>query len=179
MSDDELVTVGRVVRPHGIRGEFVVEAAGEVLGQLDVGAEIFLEGGGVRAVSRLRPHAGRWLVGLEGIEDRDAAERLRDRRLLVPAERLPDPAEDEFYIDDLLGAVVETPGGENLGRVVAVHAGAGQDLMELRHEDDIRLIPMVRDWLVEADAEAGRIVMDLPPGFQEAEGPVRPGAERG
>lgn len=180
MPDEELVTIGRVVRPHGVLGEVAVDTAGgEVLGRLSPGEDVCLEPGGERVVCGIRPHAGRWLVSLEGVEDREAAERLRGVWLRVSADRLPEPAEYEFYVDDLVDAVVETADGDTLGRVVAVHAGAAQDLLELQREAGTTLVPMARDWLVEVDIDAGRIIMDLPAGFDEATGPARPGGTTG
>ena len=71
------------------------------------------------------------IVRVPEIETKEQADALRGLRLYVPREALPEPDEDEFYLADLIGLTVETPGGEALGRIKAVpNFGAG-DLLEI------------------------------------------------
>ncbi len=74
---DRLLDIGRVVKPHGLRGELVVEAWSDQPGRLSPGAELETDRGVLRVV-RARPFADRMLVVFEGVDDREGAEALRD-----------------------------------------------------------------------------------------------------
>ncbi|CAM05224.1 16S rRNA processing protein RimM [Saccharopolyspora erythraea NRRL 2338] len=179
MDDKQPLTlaVGRIVRPHGVRGELVVEvrtdspelrfAPGSVLGMRRRGAhasENF-------TVAAARPHAGRLLVRAEGVEGREAAEELRGALLTVTADELEstdDP--DEFHDHQLEGLRVVFPAGEEAGVVAeVVHTPAGE-LLAVRTPDDREvLVPFVSEMVPEIDLEAGRIVVDPPEGLFDAE----------
>ena len=163
-----LLEVGRIVRPHGIRGEVVVEAVTNRDERFAAGAE--LTGGGRRfVVSRAGPHGGpdaagrvsrrRWIVAFEGVEDRNQAETLRGTVLL--GEPLAgEDADDELWVHELVGAEVTDPSGRPLGRVTAVEANPASDLLVL---DGGGLVPMV--FVVES--APGRVVVDPPEGLLE------------
>lgn len=164
------VLVGRVIRPHGIRGEVVVEPLSDNPERYAPGTILRL-GPGLeeREVASSRPHKGRWLVRFAGVEDRDTAEELRDAELFVDSSELPDLDPDTFWIHDLIGCRVVSADGDDVGEVVDVSGGADGpgDWLEVDGDGDTNLIPMVRDWLVEIDIDEGRIVMQLPEGLLE------------
>ncbi|MGH8974957.1 MAG: ribosome maturation factor RimM, partial [Acidimicrobiia bacterium] len=108
-----------------------------------------------------RPALARWIVAFEGVEDRNRAETLRGTVLLGPP--VADAGSDddgEFWVHDLVGAVVTDPSGTVLGRVAAVEANPASDLLVL---EDGALVPMV--FVVEAGE--GRVVIDPPAGLLE------------
>lgn len=164
--------VGRIVKPHGIRGELVVEphtdspeirfAVGSVLSaNLRDGSKRDL------TVTAARPHAGRLLVVLEGVADRDTAEALRGTLLLAPGGALP-PIEDpdEFYDHDLEGLSVFTTDGAKIGEIVEVLHGGGSDLLLVKRDtgDDV-MVPFVSQIVPEVDVRGGRVVIDPPEGL--------------
>jgi 16S rRNA processing protein RimM len=141
------VSVGRVGRPHGLDGSFVVEAASEDPERLAVGATVYVAG--ERAVVIAAKQAGgRRVIRLDRPVERGA-------ELEVPASELPPPREGEFYVFQLVGLPVEEEDGRALGRVVDVAPGVANDVLEL---DSGVLLPLVED-LVRVDLEAGRIVV--------------------
>ncbi len=166
------LVVGRVGRPHGLRGEVTVEvrtddpdqrfAAGSAL------ATIPAERGPL-TVSASRWHSGRLLVAFAGYEDRDAAEELRDTVLAIDSDELAplaDPA--EFYDHDLIGLRVLTRSGEQVGSVADV-LHHGQDLLVVeglgaRSGAEI-MVPFVAAIVPEVDVAAGMLVIDPPPGL--------------
>ncbi|HEY4023667.1 MAG TPA: ribosome maturation factor RimM [Pseudonocardiaceae bacterium] len=173
-STDRLV--GRIVKPHGVRGELVVEprtdspeirfAVGNVLSaNLRDGSKREL------TVAAARPHAGRLLVVVEGVGDRDTAEDLRGTLLLAPEADLP-PTEDpdEFYDHELEGLPVFTTDGTRIGVIADVLHGAGSDLLQVRREgsSDV-LVPFVNQIVPEVDVRAGRVVIDPPQGLLDEE----------
>ena len=171
MSDapDDLAAIGDVVRPHGVRGELVIEPAGPAIAEIAAGTVVWVgEELGARVVEGLRPHRSRWLLRLAGIDDRDAAETLRGATLRVPADTLPTTGGNEFYVHDLLGCVVRRADGTRLGEIVRVIQRSPHDLMEIEADRRTVLVPMVRDWVVEIDLAGRRIIVDLPEGLEES-----------
>lgn len=171
----DLRMVGRIVKPHGIRGELVVDVRTD---SADVrfadGAVLFVtsrDGEPVRplTVAATRPHTGRLLVRFEGVDGREDAEALRGVVLSAPADDLP-PIEDpdEFYDHQLEGLAVHTVAGALVGTVREVVHGAGGDLLVVdRDGGGEALVPFVRQIVPEVDVHGGRVVLDPPPGLLE------------
>ncbi len=158
--------VGRVVRPHALAGEVVVEPMASSSAHFEPGAVLWMEARWV-TVQRSRPRGDRWVVLLEGIADRDAAEAIRNVELFVDGGSLPELDDDRYYVHDLIGCRVEDPAGADLGMVVAVVPGP-QDWLEVERAGERSLLPMARDWLQDIDIDARRIVIDAPQGLEEA-----------
>lgn len=170
MAEPVLVEVGRIARPHGLRGEVVVELITDRDERVAPGACLQSDAGPLVVVAS-RPEHGqhgrrgsgagsraaheRWVVGFEGHTDRDAAERLRG--LTLRAEPLDDP--DELWTHDLVGSeVVLRASGERVGTCTALVANPAADLLEL---DGGALVPVV--FVVEQST--GRVVIDPPDGL--------------
>lgn len=169
MSIPELVCIGSIIKPHGVRGELVVDPVGVTLGTLGVGDSVHV-GSTETAVEilGLRPNKRRWLMVLAGISDRNAAEAVRGTSIFVLRDSLASLAAHEVRVDDIVGFAVHDAAGEVLGDVVGVLSSGGHDLMELKRGTEIVLVPMVRDWLVEFSSESRRIVLDVPEGLVSA-----------
>jgi 16S rRNA processing protein RimM len=166
------LVVGRVGRPHGLRGEVTVEV------RTDDPEQRFVAGSclatvpaerGPLTVARSRWHSGRLLVMFAGHEDRNAAEELRDTLLAIDSDQLgPLDDPEEFYDHDLIGLQVVTVVGEPVGAVADV-VHPGQDLLVIegsgpRSGAEI-LVPFVAAIVPEVDVAAGRLVIDPPPGL--------------
>lgn len=141
--------VGRVGRPHGLDGHFVVERASDDRDRFAVGARVWLGREPAEVVSAKRVGGGRLAIKL----DREAE---RGSPLEVPRSELPPPADDEYYVSDLIGLEVVETGGRQLGRVAAVYNGVANDALEL---DSGTALPLVEDCVLEVDLEARRIVV--------------------
>jgi 16S rRNA processing protein RimM len=164
-----LVTVGRIVKAHGIRGEVVVDVLSDVPGRFDVGADVQLDGEPVAIVGS-RPHQGRLLVRLAGVEDRTAAELLRGK--VFEAEPADVSEEETYYAHELVGMEVVDAEGGGLGTVAALielPTTAGYDLLEVRRADGSTwLLPAVDEYVeVEDDPDGGErlVVVDPPEGL--------------
>ncbi|HWB56824.1 MAG TPA: ribosome maturation factor RimM [Gaiellaceae bacterium] len=152
MPAEPWVAVGRVGRPHGVRGAFVVEDASEDPARLAVGARVYV-GREPATVVESKRAGGRLVVRLEPPPTRGAV-------LELPAAELPPPDEDAFYVFQLVGLEVEEEGGRRLGPVQDVVPGVANDVLEL--ESGI-VLPMVEECVRTVDVEGGRIV--IAPGF--------------
>ena len=115
----KLVAVGRVVKPHGIRGELCVEYQANSSELLAKGRTVWLrlpdKTNQPRSITGSRPHQGRWLVTLQGTADRDQAETLRGAEVLVPAGDLPALDENEVYLHEMVGYAVVLENGDPVG----------------------------------------------------------------
>ena len=173
------VVVGRVLRPHGIRGEVVVEVASDNPERFVEGAELLLMAPGqggeapVEAARRrltietVRPHRGVLLVGFAGVEDRDAADAVRGE-LAVPAGEVPEPPEGTWYHFQLLGCRVVDREAGDLGEVVDLLEDGGGLLLVVAGEGRRVPVPFVERFLVAVDVAAKRIEVALPEGLIEA-----------
>jgi 16S rRNA processing protein RimM len=163
-ADEGLVVIGRVGRPHGLRGEIRLAPTGPTLPSISSGEEIVLRsrGGASRAhrVTSLRPANDVVLVHLEGIDDRVVAGGVTGWEVLVHASRLVElDAPDEFYVRDLIGCTVAAA-TVALGTVVDVHEGAANDALLVRGPaGEELLVPFTHDAIVSVDLNARRLAV--------------------
>ncbi|MBX5475079.1 MAG: 16S rRNA processing protein RimM [Thermoleophilia bacterium] len=149
-SAPDLVPVGRVGRPHGLDGSFVVEGASERPETFAEGATLYVEGAPATVVSSKRGAGGRPVIRLDRRVERGA-------ELAVPRETLPPlEEEDAYYVFQLVGLLVEEEGGRVLGRVRDVVDYPANDVLEL---DTGVSLPLVGACVQQVDLEGGRIVV--------------------
>jgi 16S rRNA processing protein RimM len=166
----ETVSVGRVLRPHGVRGEVVVEALSDVPGRFEKGSRLMAsrEGGAPfpLVVATGRVHKSGAVVRFEGYEDRDRAEELRGLDLEVPRSEVPPAPPGTYYQYELLGCLCRND-GEDLGRVIEVLEDGGGLMLIVEGEGRRVPVPFVNEFLREVDVARGRIDLSLPPGLLE------------
>ena len=141
------VTIGRVGRPHGIDGSFVVERASDDARWWQIGAR-FLVGGEPAEVVGARRASGRPVVRLDRHVERGAP-------IEVAREELPPTGDDEYYAFQLIGLEVVEENGRALGTVADVIPGVANDVLEVGEH----LLPMIEDCIRSVDLEAGRITV--------------------
>lgn len=134
MAERTPLEVGRIVKPHGLRGQVVVELITDRTERVAVGSELLTDRGPLVVRSAIA-HQNRFLVQFDRIEGRDGAEAWRG--VVLRAEPLED--EDAIWIDDLFGARVIDQHGIDRGRVVEVEANPASDLLVL---EDGALVPL-------------------------------------
>jgi len=171
MSWNDMITVGRVVRPQGNRGEVVVAS------ETDFGEDRFRPGTRVwiqRAeaseeltVASSREYAGRWVVGFEGVATIDDAERLRGTELRIAAGEIRPLDANTFYVHDLVGCRVETMDGSGVGTVVGVQFGTGTPLLVVEARTGEVLVPMAEEICRRVDIAGKLIVVDAIEGLLE------------
>ncbi|HEY3463370.1 MAG TPA: PRC-barrel domain-containing protein [Gaiellaceae bacterium] len=154
----ELVSVGRVGRPHGLDGGFFVEGASERKGVFAAGATLYAGGAPVTVVGLRHGSGGRPVIRLDRPVERGV--ELAVARATLP--RLDDA--DEFYVFELVGLKVEEEGGRQLGRVREVLEYPGNDVLEL---DSGASLPLVEACVQQVDLAGGRIVVAV--GFADPE----------
>ena len=166
------LVVGRVARPHGVRGELVVDV------HTDEPEQRFAAGSSVAArlrtgdrrtltVRNARPHGVRLLVVFDAVADRAAAEALRGALLTVDSSTLARPSDpDEYYDHQLEGLSAVLADGTVVGTVAEVVHSPGTELLAIHREGlSEALVPFVRDIVPTVDLDAGRIVLTPPEGL--------------
>ena len=149
----DLVTVGRVGRPHGVDGAFFVERPSDRAAVFKVGAELWVGGAPARVVLLRHGSGSRPVIKLDRPVERGAD-------LAVPRADLPRLPADEYYLFELVGLRVEEEGGRFLGNVADVLDYPANDVLEL---DSGVSLPLVGACVRSVDVEGGRIV--VAPGF--------------
>jgi 16S rRNA processing protein RimM len=143
------VAIGRVGRPHGLDGAFVVEHGSDDERRYAVGAILFLDGEPAGVIASRRVGGGRHAIKL----DREA---VRGQELSIPRDTLPPPDTDHYYVADLVGLRVETDAGTDVGEVVDVLPGVANDCLSLSGG---QLVPLVEAAICSIDLEARRVVV--------------------
>ncbi|PZS27713.1 MAG: ribosome maturation factor RimM [Pseudonocardiales bacterium] len=167
--DDELVAVGRIGPPRGVRGDVFVEpwtddpterfAAGSVL-------RTDLTEAGPLTVESANLGGSKLVLHFVGVDDRTAAEALHRVRLMVPTSARPpidDP--DEFYASDLVGLIARTEAGTEFGPVRDVVNLAGAEYLVLNVDGREQLVPFVAAIVPTIDVAGGVVVIDPPEGL--------------
>ena len=167
----ERILVGEIGRPHGVRGLVKLRSfTADPAAIADYGPLTDESGQRRFAITLL----AEGLARIEGVADRDAAQRLTGTPLYVERARLPPPAEaEEYYLADLLGLRAETEAGAPLGRVRSVEEHGAGAFLVLDGPPE-RLVPFTRAAVPVVDLAGGRLVC-VPP--EEIIVPPQPGEE--
>lgn len=166
-----MVLVGRIARPHGIRGQVIVSPETDfVETRFAVGAALWTWS--ARGCEQLRIVAsriqgGRPVVLFDGCQAIEDVERLAGLELRVPEEELQPLGEGMYYQHQLVGCVVETSAGGRVGDVVGVEGGAGASVLRVAGARGEVLIPLAAEICVDVDVRARRIRVDPPEGLLE------------
>jgi 16S rRNA processing protein RimM len=164
--DEPTVAVGRVGRPHGIRGQVGVLVLSEVPGRFDPGEAVWLEDGRRLTVEGSKPHRSGLLVKFREVADRTQAELLRSALLVVPESMSPELPEGSWWDHRIQGCLIETDTGRHLGTVHEVIHTAANDVWSAVDEEGAEtLIPVLKEVLVSVDVDHKRIVVREIPGL--------------
>ncbi len=180
---DDLVVVARVARPHGRRGDVILNVETEFPEQrFAPGNRVMVRRGAeaealvVRSVFFVK---ARPVVGFEGFASIDDAETLAGRELRIPAGELAGLPPGMFYHHDLVGCRVETPGGDLVGVVVRVEGSGEASRLVLESPRGEELVPLASEMVPVIDTAARRIVVAVPDGLLGLNETARSRRERG
>jgi 16S rRNA processing protein RimM len=166
-----MVLVGRIGRPHGIRGHVFVNAETDFVEQrFAPGARLWLKaerGEETLTVASLRVQGGRPVLSFEGLTRIEDVERLTGAELRVPERMLQALDEGFYYEHQLVGCAVETTDGPRIGVVTRVDGGAGGSLLAVAGARGEILIPFAADICVAVDVAAKVITIRPPEGLLE------------
>jgi 16S rRNA processing protein RimM len=161
-STEDLLEVGRITKPHGIRGEVVVVLTTDRTERVAPGAVLHTKDGDL-TVEASRPHQTHWLVAFEGVRSRNDAEAMRGTVLF--AERLDDP--DELWVHELIGARVVDQHGTDLGTVASVEDNPAADLLVLESGGlvPVNFVESFAPGVQGGPRSQGTVTVDIPEGL--------------
>lgn len=161
----DLVRVGKITKPHGVRGEVVFSlTTDEPEKRLKKGAVLFDKNGALYTVKGKRSFQSQILLSLSQVDDREKAEAMRGKELFAQAE----PSDERgIYFKDLPGLLIEEEDGEKIGVISGVIDNS-QILLEVKRKDGRCLIPWAKEFIKQVDLKGGKIIMNLPTGLLSA-----------
>jgi 16S rRNA processing protein RimM len=167
----DLISVARIARPQGVRGEVIADLLTdfpERFAHLDT-VRVQKSNGDLLTLplEHHRLHKGRVVLKFGGYETMNAAETLRDARVMVAGDQLITLPEDTFYEFDLVDCEVVTTQGEPVGRVAGVQNYGAAPLLVVTDGGRERLVPLASRICLEVDVARKRIVIDPPEGLLE------------
>lgn len=158
----DLVVVGAIIGAHGVRGDVRVKSFTAVPDDLfDYGPLLAEDGTALLDPKKVRPAKAHFIVIPAAPKQKEAWDALKGSRLYIPRDRLPETAEGEYYIEDLVGLDVFAGGDVPIGRVKAVlNHGAG-DLIEVQRQSGGKpvLVPFTLADVPTVDINRGRLVI--------------------
>lgn len=167
---DQMVIVGRIARPQGIRGEVIIDAS------TDFPDERFGEGQSVivrrgaeaetLTVAEFRMHGGRPVVRFDGTASMDDAEKLRGLEMRVPEASLAALPEGMWYHHELLGCRVRTKDGRDVGTVISIQGPTERSILEVDGPGGLALIPLAAEF-VTVHRDEKLVEIDPPEGLLE------------
>ncbi|HUF39014.1 MAG TPA: ribosome maturation factor RimM [Anaerolineales bacterium] len=164
---DDFIVVGRIGRPHGVKGEVRLKILTDFPERLVAGKQVYLgENKAPVTILGLRGAGDSLILSLAGVSDRIEAGLLRSTFVYVHLSEVPDLPEGEFYSHDLIGLEVITELGETLGRISEILYTGANDVLVVVGEGGIeRLLPAIDDVILSIDLEASRVLVRLLPGL--------------
>jgi 16S rRNA processing protein RimM len=163
---DELVVIGRLVRPRGLVGELIAEVMSDRPDRFTDLRRAYVPGpGGTSRLVRISstwPHKGRMVVKLEGVDSIDEAEAYRGVELRIGEEELAPLPEGSYYHHQLRGLNVEDASGAPLGRVEEVLDAGAAPVLVIRGASGETLLPLVDSFVERVELDAGRLVVRVP-----------------
>jgi 16S rRNA processing protein RimM len=162
----EIVAVGRVLRPHGVRGELLLETLTDSPEQLERVDTVYIgEDAQPRSVRRVRRQRGRLLIQLADCPDRDTAETYRGQLVQIRIDHTAPPP-GVYYHHQILGLDVVTEVGEALGQVAEILETGANDVYVVRGPQGEILLPALRSVIREIDLDARRMTVHLMEGLR-------------
>ncbi|NPA90882.1 MAG: 16S rRNA processing protein RimM [Chloroflexi bacterium] len=162
------LAVGRIISPHGIRGEVEVDVHTDFPQRFQPGARFLVgERKSEMTVESVRPYRKRLLIKFREIPDRTRADVWRGAWIHIPVEEAWPLEEDEYYEYQILGLDVWSDEGEYLGQVDHIIYTGANDVYVIRGPEGEILLPAIKDVILDVDLEKGRMTVHLLPGLVE------------
>ena len=160
------IIVGRIAAPRGRSGELLVEVTSDHPGRFSPGGTVYLDDHPHRILRSAELGKGKLSLALEGIVNRDDAERLRQCYLTVPEDQVPPLPEGQYYYFQITDLRVSTQEGEYLGCISQILPTGSNDVYVVSKEGKELLIPALDDVIKEVDVKRGTMTVDLPEGLR-------------
>jgi 16S rRNA processing protein RimM len=171
------LTVARIGRAHGLKGEVTVEVRTDIPEDRLVPGEVYETepaSVGPLTIENVRTQGGRWYLRFDEVATREQADAVRGVELVIDGEESDE--DDAWYVHELVGLTAQRPDGERIGEVVDLLSMPAQDVLVVKQADGFRaMIPFVDEFVPEVDLEAGTVTLTPPYGLLSGETPEATG----
>lgn len=155
--------VGKLNRPHGVHGEMIMSLMTDFPERLEAGVQVFL---GVEhqpvTIKSVRHHNRGALISMEGYQDREAVDHLRNWEVFVSAEDRPPLLDGEYYLHQILGLKVVTDTGQTLGVISDWIETGANNVWIVRDKTGAEiLLPDIDEVVLNIDLDAGQMTVHL------------------
>ncbi len=163
--------MGRVLRPHGVRGEFRIEIMTAYPERImpgmvvSIGPDPAADDAPEYEITKVRTHQQYLILQVDGVTDRDAADRLREQYVMVALDEAVPLEDDEFYLFQAIGLAVFTDEGEDLGAVVDVLETGANDVYVVQGPRGEVLLPAIDECIIDVDIDTGKMIVHLMDGL--------------
>ncbi len=162
-AQDDCVTIGKIERPFGVRGEVKVRSLSDAPGRFDRLARVRVVGVTGQAVETAVTHVRRagdtYILGFEGVSTPEEAGTLRGGLIQVPHGTAPALSDDRYYECDLIGMRVVDERGENVGVLETIWELPGHHVFVVRKGTREILIPAAKAFVASVDCANHRMVV--------------------
>lgn len=163
MNEQELVAVGKISGTHGIKGLLKLYSYSGNIDSLKAAEKVFLKSKDAGLLeftaTRITKHSNGFIIGLEGFTDINQTEGFVGSELCLLKNTLPVLSDDEFYWSDLIGLIVLTDDGTELGTVASIFETGSNDIYVVKSKDKEYLIPAIADVIKSVDIKNGRMTI--------------------
>jgi 16S rRNA processing protein RimM len=160
---DELIPVGKIIAPHGIKGQMKLHSWSGNAESLAAVRFVTLKSptGTLREFTTtcFKANSGKFIIGLQGVDDINLVQPFVGSEVCLKRGQLPVLDEDEYYWSDLIGLQVYTDDGALLGTVADIFETGSSDIYVVRNEEREYLIPAIADVIKSVDLTGGKIVI--------------------
>jgi 16S rRNA processing protein RimM len=165
------LTVGYLRRPHGVRGDMLMEVHTDFPERLLPGVKVFVgDSHAPLTIARVRTHNDGLLLGFRGIETPEVAGRYRNAIVTVMAKDRPPLPEGQYYHHQMIGFRVQADSGESLGLLTEILVTGANDVYVVTDESGQELLlPAIEEVILNVDREAGILKVHIIPGLVESQ----------
>lgn len=163
------IGIGKIVREHGIKGDVIIVPYNPDSDHFDLNVAVSIHhkilGECSAVLNNVRPYRDGFLVHFDFLKNPEDAKKWRGAEISIEKKEMKKPKKGEYYLQDLIGIHVVTLDGQDLGEIKKFDEGSANLLMVVGEKEV--LIPWVQAWIKKIDLPGKKIMMDLPPGFDE------------
>jgi 16S rRNA processing protein RimM len=157
------LTIGKLRRTHGVKGEIVLEMTTEFPHQIKSGIKIYIgQDKQEHTLASIRPHGSLFLISIEGFTDCDSVSVFRNMKVCADASLIGSLPEGRFYHNEVIGMHVEDEQGKPIGRVKEILVTGANDVYVIAAPDNSEiLIPAIKQVVLSMDRETQKMIVKL------------------
>ena len=155
----ELVKLGKIVRPHGVRGEVKIMSDFDDTMLSSKLNNVFIDDNSIK-VKNVKFMNNCIVLKLEGIDSMNDAESFRGKEVFISHDDLNELSEDEYYVEDLIGCNVVFENGKEVGKLSDVNNYGATDILVIKDGTEEIMCPLVEGLLIDVDFDMNKIIIN-------------------